>query len=265
MPRAPATELVFWHRVSDCAPKGCGLLFLKPTLLSLLFSVSISLFFLHLLVALRLRSLRFHSPRLCRVAVFLIQTNVSLTLHHPRSPGTAIMLSANVSLCLIWAQRRQAITQRCTSGIPTTPSGEGRRGEPLAALAIELVSESQRLHVVGHVSPFGMEPEVRSRCSFRVCVQFAVLPAHAPPSFAPSLLSLSHSRALVRALALSETEPHIDRLNRTERDRGARTHARTRARAHTHTHAHTQSHTITHNHTHTHSTASRLASAASLH
>ena len=26
MPRAPATELVFWHRVSDCAPKGCGLL-----------------------------------------------------------------------------------------------------------------------------------------------------------------------------------------------------------------------------------------------
>ena len=39
---------------------------------------SISLFFLHLLVALRLRSLRFHSPRLCRVAVFLIQTNVSL-------------------------------------------------------------------------------------------------------------------------------------------------------------------------------------------
>ena len=30
------------------------------------------------LVALRLRSLWFHSPRLCRVAVFLIQTNVSL-------------------------------------------------------------------------------------------------------------------------------------------------------------------------------------------
>ena len=27
MPRAPAPELVFWHRVSDCAPKGCGLLF----------------------------------------------------------------------------------------------------------------------------------------------------------------------------------------------------------------------------------------------
>ena len=27
MPRAPATELVFWHRVSDYAPKGCGLLF----------------------------------------------------------------------------------------------------------------------------------------------------------------------------------------------------------------------------------------------
>ena len=47
---------------------------------SLLFSVSfLSLcFFLHLLGALRLRSLWFHSPRLCRVAVFLIQTNASL-------------------------------------------------------------------------------------------------------------------------------------------------------------------------------------------
>ena len=47
---------------------------------SLLFSVffSISLLFLLLLVALKLRSLRFHSPRLCRIAVFLIQTNVSL-------------------------------------------------------------------------------------------------------------------------------------------------------------------------------------------
>ena len=25
--RAPATELVFWHRASASAPKGCGLLF----------------------------------------------------------------------------------------------------------------------------------------------------------------------------------------------------------------------------------------------
>ena len=31
------------------------------------------------------RSLRFHSPRLCRVAVFLIQTNVSLRLSQPFS------------------------------------------------------------------------------------------------------------------------------------------------------------------------------------
>ena len=42
-------------------------------------------FFLHLLVALRLRSLRFHSPRLCRVAVFLIQTNVSLSQNRPKN------------------------------------------------------------------------------------------------------------------------------------------------------------------------------------
>ena len=41
--------------------------------------------FLHLLVALRLRSLRFHSPRLCRVAVFLIETNVSLGTSNLRS------------------------------------------------------------------------------------------------------------------------------------------------------------------------------------
>ena len=40
----------------------------------------------------RLRSLRFHSPRLCRAAVFLIQTNVSLTefpMKNPATPGTA--------------------------------------------------------------------------------------------------------------------------------------------------------------------------------
>ena len=60
--------LSLWHRASDCAPNGCGLLF---SFLSLL------------LVALRLRSLRFHSPRLCRVAVFLIQTNVSLSRGKP--------------------------------------------------------------------------------------------------------------------------------------------------------------------------------------
>ena len=44
-------------------------------------SVPFSLYLLFLLVrvALKLRSLRFHSLRLCRIAVFLIQTNVSLT------------------------------------------------------------------------------------------------------------------------------------------------------------------------------------------
>ena len=50
-------------------------------------------FFLHLLVALRLRSLRFHSPRLCRVAVFLIQTNVSLIIFfsdYGQAPDTEV-------------------------------------------------------------------------------------------------------------------------------------------------------------------------------
>ena len=94
----------------------------------------------------------------------------------------------------VWALPRQVITRRCTSRVPTTPSGEGRRGEPFAALAIELVSESQRLHVVGHVSPFGMEPAVRSRCSFRVC---------SAPRTRPSLLcSLPAApRSLARSLA----------------------------------------------------------------
>ena len=35
--------------------------------------------YLSVRVALKLRSLRFHSPRLCRIAVFLIQTNVCLS------------------------------------------------------------------------------------------------------------------------------------------------------------------------------------------
>ena len=72
MLRAPATKLVLWHRASDSAPKGCGLLFSFQSLFYLLVS------FCTCLVALKLRSLRFHSPRLCRAAVFLIQTNVSL-------------------------------------------------------------------------------------------------------------------------------------------------------------------------------------------
>ena len=49
---APVPEHVFWFRVCDCAPNGCSLLF------------SISLLFLLVHVALKLRSLRFHSPRL---------------------------------------------------------------------------------------------------------------------------------------------------------------------------------------------------------
>ena len=39
---------------------------------------SISLPFLRVRIALKLRSLRFHCPRLCRIAVFLIHTIVSL-------------------------------------------------------------------------------------------------------------------------------------------------------------------------------------------
>ena len=49
-----------------------------PTSISLHFYLLVS--FCTCLVALKLRSLRFHSPRLCRAAVFLIQTNVSLLL-----------------------------------------------------------------------------------------------------------------------------------------------------------------------------------------
>ena len=59
---------------ADSAPNGCGLLFSFQSLFYLLVS------FCTCLIALKLRSLRFHSPRLCRAAVFLIQTNVSLSL-----------------------------------------------------------------------------------------------------------------------------------------------------------------------------------------
>ena len=45
---------------------------LRPPWMQLSFPFSLSLLFLLVRVALKLRSLRFHSPRLCRVAVFLI-------------------------------------------------------------------------------------------------------------------------------------------------------------------------------------------------
>ena len=51
---------------------------LRPHWMSTSLLFSISLLFLLVRVALKLRSLRFHSPRLCRIAVFLIQTIVSL-------------------------------------------------------------------------------------------------------------------------------------------------------------------------------------------
>ena len=57
---------------------------------SLLFSIS--LLFLLVRVALKLRSLRFHSPRLCRIAVFLIQTNVSLIIFCFRSSYVSLHL-----------------------------------------------------------------------------------------------------------------------------------------------------------------------------
>ena len=42
-------------------------------------------------VALKLRSLRLHPPRLCRLAVFLIQTNVSLTAFTQGSPNPSFV------------------------------------------------------------------------------------------------------------------------------------------------------------------------------
>ena len=87
------------------------------------------------------------------------------------------------------------------------------------------------------------------RCDQGAVSGFAVLPAHAPPSFAPSLLHLARWLALSRAIALSQTESHTDRLNQTptERDRGTRTHART----HTHTHSLSLSLSLSLTHTHT--------------
>ena len=66
------------ERFRDPTRFGSMLLFQDAALSCLFCFFSISLFFLHLLLALRLRSLRFLPPRWCRVAVFLIQTNVSL-------------------------------------------------------------------------------------------------------------------------------------------------------------------------------------------
>ena len=76
---ANSVSVQWYKRIHHYVIKGC-----EP-FSSLFYFFSISLLFLLLLVALKLRSLRFHSPRLCRVAVFLIQTNVSLSLSSPDS------------------------------------------------------------------------------------------------------------------------------------------------------------------------------------
>ena len=53
---------------------------------------SLSLYYNTVCVALKLRSLRLHSPRLCRIAVLLIQTNVSLSSSNPPfSPNAHIL------------------------------------------------------------------------------------------------------------------------------------------------------------------------------
>ena len=57
---------------------------LRPPWIQHSFLFSRSLLFLLVRVALKLRSLEFHSLRLCRIAVFLIQTNVSLCPPSPR-------------------------------------------------------------------------------------------------------------------------------------------------------------------------------------
>ena len=91
LPRAPATELVFWHRVSDCAPKGCGLLFsfLFLFYLSVLsafacsFEVTVTSVSLPPFVSRRglsntnqRLSLSTTAPHLCRIAVFSIKPTI---------------------------------------------------------------------------------------------------------------------------------------------------------------------------------------------
>ena len=80
------------------------------------------------LVALRLRSLRFHSPRLCRVAVFLIQTNVSLTLipnrlsrSLSRCPSHSFTCPANSRI-----DHRTPFPRSCTSQAPQARAAQDR-------------------------------------------------------------------------------------------------------------------------------------------
>ena len=70
----PPMDAAFSSRLSEDSR-----LIVQAATLGILFSISLLYLETLLLVrvALKLRSLRFHSPRLSRIAVFLIQTNVS--------------------------------------------------------------------------------------------------------------------------------------------------------------------------------------------
>ena len=138
--RAPATELVFWHRASASAPKGCGLLFSFQSLFYLLVS------FCTCLVALKLRSLRFHSPRLCRAAVFLIQTNVSLYIHlSPRAYSQSFKYKLTCSLSSTSNPRR---AQSTPPSRPGQPSLHWSRSQPRTLLEALDLSQAQRSNVV---------------------------------------------------------------------------------------------------------------------
>ena len=116
MPRAPATELVFWHRVSDCAPRGCGLLF-----------CFLFLCYLFALSALARWSLRFHSPRLCRVAIFLKipvpykPTSFSYSTPHLWSLMSLSLRFHSFRLCRIAVFLKIPVPYK-----PTSPSSEDR-------------------------------------------------------------------------------------------------------------------------------------------
>ena len=81
--RSPASLALGLERRRAPVPEHClavlGLC-LRPHGMSPSLLFSSSLLFLLVRVALKLRSLRFHSPRLCRIAVFSIHTVVSLRI-----------------------------------------------------------------------------------------------------------------------------------------------------------------------------------------
>ena len=139
-------------------------------------------------VALKLRSLRFHSPHLCRVAVFLIQTNVSL-------PSPALQAAFIASFCACCFCTRTG-RRHASSRFWTTSK---RNQTPLGLLTAALLSSKPksktglmvaraaalRIHINTDGRPLPTKKRWRTSskaCAPQLLTLYNLLPRTPPPS-----------------------------------------------------------------------------------